>query len=90
MIEILDSMLKKSQQFVPETVSGYIALQLARQLDDIEHVWNYLALLDRQPLSAIVAALTKAKTHGNGHHNARGIFEREFAPFLRKGHDHAA
>jgi hypothetical protein len=57
-------------------LSGYIALQLAREVADSEHVSKYLALVDHQPLLAIIDALSKAKARqsaganypANGYH----------------------
>jgi hypothetical protein len=87
---ILDSILKKSQVFAPETLEGYIALQLARALSDTGDVWKYLALFDHLPLAAIVTALNQARTRHNTPGSLPVIFEREINRLIQKGGQYAA
>ena len=87
---ILDSILKKSRVFIPETVEGYIALQLARALSDTGDVWKYLAIFDHLPISAIVGALNQARTRQNTPGSLTATFEREITRLIQKGGQYAA
>jgi hypothetical protein len=61
MTGILDSIMAKPQAFLPESVAEYTALQLAKKLGDANRVWNYVSLLDREPLPTILEALSSAQ-----------------------------
>lgn len=64
MISILDSMLAKPDRFTPESVAGYIALQLAKKIDDTDGLWKYLSLLDHHPLPILLEAFNKVRVSG--------------------------
>jgi hypothetical protein len=64
MIDILDSMLAKPGRFTPESVAGYIALQLAKKLDDTDQLWKYRSLLDRHALPSLLEAFARAQASG--------------------------
>jgi len=71
MIGILDSMLARPGRFTPESVAGYIALQLAKKLDDTDQLWKYRSLLDHHPLPSLLEAFARAQ--------ASGLPQNEFA-----------
>ena len=84
---ILDSMLQKPQEFVLESVPAYIALQLARQLNDIKHLRKYLVIVEHNSLSTIIEALTRARA--NDDHDRTAIFEEELLLLSGKEQDYA-
>jgi hypothetical protein len=86
---ILDSMLKNSQAFGPESVTGYIAFQLARRFDDTHHIPKYLLILEHQPLPIILEALTNAMTGATNVDDRRTIFEQELLRLSGKDVDYA-
>lgn len=61
MTGILDSMMARPRSFVPESVAEYIALQLAKKLNDTERISTYLSLVDRYSMQVILEALAGAK-----------------------------
>jgi hypothetical protein len=86
MSSILDSMITKTQVFVPESVVEYIALQLARKLDDTDEVLKYLSLLDRYALSMIIEAFGNAQTRlRTGEVTGALAFEEELLSLTTKG-----
>jgi len=87
---ILDSMLNKSRLFIPETVEGYIALQLARALNDTGDVWKYIAMFDHLPISAILGALNHSRTRQTTRDSMTALFEWEINRLIQKGGQYAA
>jgi hypothetical protein len=59
-MSILDRMLQQ-QQFTPSTVEEYLALQLARGLDDESALATYLHYVERHSMVHLLNAFHKAK-----------------------------
>jgi len=84
---ILDSIMAKPRAFVPESVTEYTALQLARKLGDADRVWNYVSLLDREQLPTILEALSTAQAAGFREKELITAFEDSLAALTRKKND---
>jgi hypothetical protein len=58
-MSILDH-FKAVEEFTPETVEGYVALQLARQLRDLPNLNWYLRLLEKHSINEVVRAFQQS------------------------------
>lgn len=79
MTSILDSMMTKPRSFSPQSVSEYIALQLARKLGDPEKAAVYVSLLDRYSMPVILASLESAQAGGFSGDKLVEMFERSLS-----------
>jgi hypothetical protein len=59
---ILDQMLQP-EQFIPSSVDEYLALQLARRLDDDAAVRLYLGYVEHHPSNHLLNIYNKVKMH---------------------------
>jgi hypothetical protein len=66
MSNILESMMAKRRVFRPENVTEYIALQLARKLEDADNILKYVGLMYRYSLPVIAQAYSKALSPKDG------------------------
>ena len=78
MSTILESMMAKPRAFLPETVTEYTALQLAKKLTDAANVLRYVSLLDRYGLAVLCEAYSKTRAN-----NQEAASAEEFAEALR-------
>jgi hypothetical protein len=83
MISILDSMMREPRAFLPQNVSEYVALQLAKKLDDADRVSSYVALVDRHSLSIIVEAFVNSQARQG--ENRATAFNEELQALTAKG-----
>lgn len=68
-------MMMKHHAFLPESVTEYTALQLAKKLGDADRVLQYISLFDRHALHTIIEAFTNSQARpGN---NVATAFEEE-------------
>ena len=74
MNSILDSMMNH-RAFLPENVTEYTALQLAKKLGDADRVLQYTSLFYRHALQTIIEAFTNSQAHPRD--NAAAAFEEE-------------
>jgi hypothetical protein len=58
---ILEQIEKSIDRFTPENVTQFSALQIARKLNDIPRLHEYLIAADRYPLAALIGALKSAQ-----------------------------
>ena len=72
-------MMTKPRSFSPQSVSEYIALQLARKLGDPENAAAYVSLLDRYSMPVILTALESAQAGGFTGPNLVEVFERSLS-----------
>lgn len=72
-------MMTKPRSFSPQSVSEYIALQLARKLGDPENAAVYISLLDRYSMPVILAALESAEAAGFSPGKLVEMFERSLS-----------
>lgn len=71
--------MTKPRSFFPQSVSEYIALQLARNLGDPENAAIYVSLLDRYSMPVILAALESAAAAGFSAGKVVEMFERSLS-----------
>ena len=82
---ILDSMMTKPQAFSPQSVSEYMALQLAKKLGDTDQLSKYLLLVERHALSIIEEAFTNTTAPRPEQENLARVFDEELAALIAKG-----
>ena len=68
--------------FLPESVTEYTALQLAKKLGDADRVLQYVSLFDRYALQTIIEAFTNSQAHPGD--NAAAAFEEELRELTGK------
>ena len=68
MTSILDRFVDAQRPFIATSPQEYLALQIARKLSDVEHVKEYVVVLEHFPQETVVHAFRRAQARGNGHH----------------------
>lgn len=89
MTHILDSFQANPKAFRPETISEYLALQLARKLFDADLVWRYRSLFDRHPLPLILQALSTVQSRRFAGRALIQAFEQELSALTNQDDDDA-
>jgi len=64
MVEILSTIASSRGHFKPASTSEYLALQIARKLNDLENAREYAILLEHYPQSIIIEAFRFARSKG--------------------------
>jgi len=67
MTSILNQVAEAQSHFEPAMPKEYLALQIARKLNDLEHLRHYLVLLEHYPEELIVRCFHLA-INSNGNH----------------------
>ena len=63
---ILDRVGISYARFLPRTHRQFFALQLARKLNDVPHLRDYLIFAENQPIQILLQAFHRALKRGDG------------------------
>jgi hypothetical protein len=66
MQRILDHVAHSRVSFVPSTTQEFFALQLARKLNDVDHLRDYLTLAANYPTQFVLQAYHRAVKRAEG------------------------
>jgi chromosomal replication initiation ATPase DnaA len=65
MTDILNTMATQVNACIPNTPMEYLAIQMARRLNDLEHVRNYLVLFEHYPEELLIKIFRTALEQEN-------------------------
>ena len=75
MNRILGHVTESLGRFQPVTPQDFFALQLARKLEDVGHLRDYLVLVQHHPTEILIRSYRRAVKRGNGNPSERFRFE---------------
>ena len=87
MSDILESVRARADAFRLQSVADYVALQLARKLNDLDRLPRYSSLLDHYPLGLLAAALAQAQARRTDSEGLASAFDEEIQELLKGGLD---
>jgi hypothetical protein len=88
-MSLLEKFAGTTEPFRPATVQEFLALQVARKLDDVQSFRWYVHALSGTPQADILLALRKAFHHESGPENRENLFREELKNLSNNFQSHA-